>query len=138
MPSMGRGVSRGRMPPPGDYLAHLQQLKWQRWSSHLSSLGLAILLHFHSPPAERHKKSCCCSCWINSCKVQMPMAGTSKVLCTRGIPEVEKDAGNDRALTAVCSPRDPVFHAASIHSQYSLLQILLWDGEAANTVDCGQ
>lgn len=32
MPNTGRGVSRRRMPPPGDYLSHLQQLECQSWS----------------------------------------------------------------------------------------------------------
>lgn len=62
---------------PDAFLAHLQQPKCQSWSC---SAPLS------ESSCREHRKSYCCSCCIDLCRIQN-----------------HRDAGSDRFLTAVCS-----------------------------------
>lgn len=74
---MTHDVSRRWMLLPDAFLAHLQQPKCQSWSC---SAPLS------ESSCREHRKSYCCSCCIDLCRIQN-----------------HRDAGSDRFLTAVCS-----------------------------------
>lgn len=68
----------------------------------------------------------------------MPMAGISIVLWTRWIPELEKVESNGRAQAAVHLAKALSLSLLPSPPWYSLLQMHLWDEEAANTVEGGE